>query len=110
MKKLLIFFVICTAFISFNCSQDAPAENTEMVKVPELPGKVVYVKTCRLCHGNDGSLGLSGAANLKITMLNVEQIKTVVIEGRKGMPSWKGQLTPAEIQQVAEYVVTLKNK
>ncbi len=110
MKKLLIFFVIITAFISYNCSKDAPAENTEMVKLPELPGKAVYVKSCRLCHGNDGNLGLSGSANLKISMLNVEQIKAVVIEGRKGMPSWKGQLTPAEIQQVAEYVITLKNK
>lgn len=110
MKRLLIFFVICTSFISYNCSKSAPAENTETVKEPELPGKVVYVKSCRLCHGNDGTLGLSGAANLKITMLNVEQIKTVIMEGRKGMPSWKNQLTPAEIQQVAEYVLTLKNK
>lgn len=110
MKKLLIFFVICSAFISYNCSKNAPAENTDLVKAEESPGKAVYVKACRLCHGNDGNLGLSGAANLKITMLNVEQIKAVIIEGRKGMPSWKGQLTPAEIQQVAEYVVTLKNK
>ncbi len=110
MKKLLIFFVICTAFISFNCSKNAPSENTDIDKAPEIPGKAVYVKSCRLCHGNDGNLGLSGAANLKLSMLNVEQIKTVIIEGRKGMPAWKNQLTPTEIQEVSEYVVTLKNK
>lgn len=74
----------------------------------EPPGKVVFTANCRLCHGNDGTLGLSGAANLSITALNVEEIKTVVTNGRKGMPSWKEKLTPEQIQQVAEYVLTLR--
>lgn len=109
MKKLLIFFVVCTAFLSFSCSQSAPAENVEAPLKNEMPGKMVYIKSCRLCHGQEGNLGLSGAANLKMTALNVEEIKVVVANGRKGMPAWKNQLTPEQIQQVSEYVLTLKH-
>ena len=72
------------------------------------PGQTVFTKNCRLCHGTDGTLGLSGAANLSITALNLEEIKNVVINGRKAMPSWKAQLSEEQIQQVAEYVLTLK--
>ena len=58
------------------------------------PGEEVYVKHCKLCHGSSGDLGLSGAANLKISVLNNAEIMTVVSDGRKAMPGWKAQLTP----------------
>lgn len=73
------------------------------------PGEEVYVKHCKLCHGASGDLGLSGAANLKISVLNNAEVVTVVTEGRKAMPAWKAQLTPAQINDVAAYVITLRN-
>ena len=45
------------------------------------PGEEVYVKHCKLCHGSSGDLGLSGAANLKISVLNNAEIMTVVSDG-----------------------------
>ncbi len=107
MKKLLIFFVFCTGFLLSNCSENKNTDDGQNVSI-DAPGKSIYIKSCRLCHGNDGNLGLSGAANLKISALNLEEIKVVVSEGRKSMPGWKNQLTPEEIQQVSEYVITLK--
>ena len=73
------------------------------------PGEEVYVKHCKLCHGASGDLGLSGAANLKISVLNNAEVVTVVTEGRKAMPAWKAQLTPTQINDVAAYVITLRN-
>lgn len=110
MKKLLIFFAIGVAITLSACTAGSNAdEHSDPAAVMDQPpGKVVFTKNCRLCHGNDGTLGLSGAANLSITVLNLEEIKTVVTNGRKGMPSWKDKLTPEQIQQVAEYVLTLK--
>ena len=107
MKKLLIFFVFCSAILIMSCTQNnSPKQTSEELNAP--PGKQVYTKSCRLCHGTDGGLGLSGAANLKMTALTVDEIKVVVENGRKGMPAWKAQLSAEQIQQVSEYVVTLK--
>lgn len=107
MKKLLIFFVITSTLIIASCSGNSESAE-EKISSTDHPGKSVYMKSCRLCHGSEGTLGLSGAANLSISALNIEEIKVVVSEGRKSMPGWKGQLTPQEIQQVSEYVLTLK--
>lgn len=96
-------------FLLSNCtSQPSNNGNKPMVKTM-TPGEEVYVKHCKLCHGASGDLGLSGAANLKISVLNNAEVVTVVTEGRKAMPAWKAQLTPAQINDVAAYVITLRN-
>ncbi len=107
MKKLLIFFVIISAISFASCSQSEHSNPSTPAAVV-TPGELVYTKHCKLCHGSKGDLGLSGAANLKISALNVGEITQVVTEGRKAMPAWKTQLTPEEIQLVANYVVTLR--
>ena len=109
MKKLLIFFGICGCILFIACSEKEAINDEKIVATVDSPGKMIFTKNCRLCHGATGNLGVSGAANLKISALNIEEIKTVVSEGRKSMPSWKKQLTPEEIQQVAEYILTLRN-
>lgn len=74
------------------------------------PEQVVYVKHCKLCHGAKGDLGLSGAANLKTSVLSIEEVKQVVTNGRNAMPAWGQQLPPNEIELVASYVMTLRLK
>lgn len=110
MKRLLIFFVFTALILLSACSHSEDFGNEGMNKTATTisPGQMVFTKNCRLCHGTDGTLGLSGAANLAITSLNIEEIKNVVSNGRKAMPSWKAKLSPEQIQQVAEYVLTLK--
>ena len=109
MKKLLIFFVICSSVFLTNCSKPEKSSSTP-TKVAALPGEEIYTKYCKLCHGTKGDLGLSGAANLSISSLSVAEVNVVVTEGRKAMQAWKGTLTPEQIQQVSDYVMTLRNK
>lgn len=99
---------IATIVLSNCTSQPSNNGNQPIVKTM-TPGEEVYVKHCKLCHGASGDLGLSGAANLKISVLNNAEIVTVVTDGRKAMPAWKAQLTPTQINDVAAYVITLRN-
>lgn len=83
-------------------------------------GKVVYEKSCVLCHGpqgrGDGPVGktinppaadFTGAASKKKT--DAELLATIET-GRPStaMVGWKGQLSEAEIQDVLAYVKSLR--
>lgn len=65
-------------------------------------GKTLYEANCKLCHGDDGKLGVSGAKDLTATTLDVNGIKEVILHGQNMM-----QPVPVSDDQaaaIAEYV------
>lgn len=111
MKKLLIFLAAVLPLFTMGCGgTDTTETSPTHEEKPMLPGQSVYISHCKLCHGSKGDLGISGAANLKISLLSVDEIKNVVTNGRKAMPAWGKQLKPEEIQAVSEYVITLRQQ
>jgi len=75
-------------------------------------GKENFVKLCAACHRPDGG-GLVGPNLTDEFWINgggVKNIFKTVTYGvpSKGMISWKGQLTPKQIQQLSSYILTLK--
>lgn len=70
-------------------------------------GATIYQRDCATCHGGDGS-GANGPALVDVgDRLSTEEQLDVVREGRGGMPGWKDELTPEEIQAVIDYVNNL---
>jgi uncharacterized membrane protein SirB2 len=64
--------------------------------------KTLYEANCKLCHGSDGKLGISGASDLSATSLDTDGIKNVIIRGKNMM-----QPIPVSEDQaaaIAEYV------
>jgi cytochrome c551 len=68
-------------------------------------GEELFSENCGGCHtlsaaGASGSIGpsLDGAG------LDPEEVAAIVSEGRGGMPSFSGELDPAEIEAVAQFV------
>jgi len=106
MKKLLIFLSITGVLIA-GCGGDKGSSGSAEEK-PMQPGELVYIQHCKLCHGTKGDLGLSGAANLKISVLNSTETHEVIANGRNAMPAWKQQLSPEQVNQVTEYVMRLR--
>jgi mono/diheme cytochrome c family protein len=107
MRKL--FFLFAFAFIiACNNNKSDPSEK-ENVTATEIPGKDIYKRKCSLCHGSDGTLGLSGAANLSISLLTTEEKVVVITNGRKAMMPYKDILTPEQIREVAEYTNTFNH-
>lgn len=109
MTKLFFYLSVIAAIFSCN----APAENSEtetpIISRPILLGEKVYNENCKLCHGKDGSLGLTGATNLKLSQLTKDQRIEVIVKGRNGMASFKGIIDDEQIQAVAEYLESLKD-
>jgi mono/diheme cytochrome c family protein len=74
------------------------------------PGAQVFAANCAGCHGADGGGGtgpqLAGGAAVK-RFPDVEDQIAFVSKGSGTMPSFAGQLSPAEIRQVVEYTRTL---
>ena len=77
-------------------------------------GQSLYARKCSICHGKDGVAKkmATGSANLNDPewqeATSLEDIATVISEGRNKMLPYKTKLTPTHIQQIAQYVKTLK--
>jgi mono/diheme cytochrome c family protein len=82
-------------------------------------GKTVYDKNCMACHGSEGKGdGLLGQrlvpppGDLTATEAKSDQdLLQTIQNGRAGtaMPSWKGSLSPEEIQNVLAYIRSLSH-
>jgi cytochrome c oxidase cbb3-type subunit 3 len=75
-------------------------------------GKNIYVKNCVACHLADGGgqVGPNFTDEYWIHGGAAKNIFNTITEGvpAKGMISWKSQLTPKQIQQVASYIHTFQ--
>lgn len=87
---------------------------TQLTDASDLnAGKKIFETNCIPCHMIDGGGGIGPNLTDKYWILggDIKHIfKTISEGGRsgKGMISWKSQLKPLEIAQVASYVLTLQ--
>lgn len=118
MKKMNILLVVC-GLLLVSCgnsktdgtSEEAIEETSgEEAADPIDAGKSVYISNCKLCHGEDGTLGSSGSANLKISVLKTQDLNNVVTYGKGNMTGFKGLLEPDDIKNVVAYIETLRKK
>ncbi len=74
-------------------------------------GKAIFVQNCGSCHALKNA-GTSGAVGPNLDTKKPPRARVVrqVTNGGKIMPSFKGSLTPAQIQQVAAYVSSVAGK
>lgn len=72
------------------------------------PGASVYSANCAGCHGADGGGGLGPqlAGRVVEKFPDAADEVAVVTNGRGGMPSFQGDLTPEQIDEVVEYTRT----
>lgn len=87
-------------------SQGGSQENT--TAQAEHPGKALYKQYCVLCHGADGKLGLNGAVDLTTSELPREEAIDQVTNGKGLMTPFKEIMTEEEIEQVVDYVITMR--
>ena len=77
-------------------------------KPPLLPGQVLFQKNCVRCHGANGKRGANGAHDLTKSNLNEFGRTYLVTNGMGKMPAFGKTLTPAQVQQVVAYSLTLR--
>lgn len=67
-------------------------------------GKTIYESQCVNCHGADGKSGLSGAKDLTASTLTKVEKLSIITNGKNAMKPYKNELTPEQIDAVADYV------
>lgn len=75
-------------------------------------GKDIFVKNCAVCHTEKGG-GLVGPNLTDDYWIHGRGIKNIFATIKNGVPnkgmiSWKAQLNPRQIQEVASYILTLR--
>ncbi|GAB3663019.1 cbb3-type cytochrome c oxidase N-terminal domain-containing protein [Echinicola sediminis] len=75
-------------------------------------GGAIYQNNCVACHASDGGGGIGPNFTDEYWLHggSIQDVFTVIKYGipEKGMIPWQDQLSPEEIQQVANYVLSLK--
>ena len=75
-------------------------------------GKETFIKNCAACHGvnGEGLVGPNFTDDYWIHGGSIKNMYHTISEGvpAKGMISWKSQLSPNQIQEVASYIRTLR--
>jgi cytochrome c6 len=85
---------------------------TSMAAQDVAAAKSVYTSKCSICHGPDGHGNTSIGKNLKIKDFHspdVQQtsdsdLKLIIMNGKNKMPSFKGKLSDAQIDELIAYV------
>jgi quinohemoprotein ethanol dehydrogenase len=87
----------------------APARQVEVPagRAPDLArGEEIFRQTCSVCHGDRGQGGQHGGGTpLAADELSVETIVSTVANGRADMPAFGALLSPAELQDLAGYIL-----
>ncbi|MGZ3883228.1 MAG: c-type cytochrome, partial [Bacteroidia bacterium] len=65
-------------------------------------GKALYEANCKLCHGDDGKLGMTGAADLSKSAMDLATIKETILHGKGNMAPL--QMSDEQAAAVAGYV------
>ena len=89
---------------------------TPAAHADEKAGADVYKGKCALCHGPDGKGQTPMGKNLKLRDLGSDDVqkahdsemKTLIENGKNKMPAFKGKLTDKQIEDVIQYVRSLK--
>jgi mono/diheme cytochrome c family protein len=67
-------------------------------------GAELFSVFCAGCHGADGKAKFSPT----LVGVDAEKVKTMVTEGSEKMQGYEDNLSPADIQAIVDYVVTLR--
>lgn len=103
MKRLLSIALL--AFAIFTVGFGRPALAGDAAK-----GAQLFSANCAACHIGGGNVvmamkTLKKEALEKYGMNSIEAITTQVTKGKNAMPAFKGRLNPAQIEDVATYVL-----
>lgn len=111
LHKYSYIFLISSCVSLGAFAANNPTANA-LVKAGDSEGKKVFKQNCVACHGQkgEGIVGPNLTDDYWIHGNKLSDVVKVITNGvpAKGMMAWKPQLSTAQIQAVASYVLSLK--
>ncbi len=65
-------------------------------------GQALYEANCKLCHGDNGKLGMAGAKDLSASTMSTAEMKEIILKGKGTMPA--AQVNEGQADAIAAYV------
>lgn len=95
--------------IACNTKNQSTIDSDSNESTPANP-QALYAIHCDACHGEDGKKGISGAADLSISKLSDNEIKSTILNGNeKGMMPFRDMINdPKDINALVQFVKTLR--
>lgn len=93
---------------STESTEEASSEKEETAGTSNRRGQLIYKQYCVICHGADGKLAVSGAKDLSISTIPMEERINQITNGKGLMTPYKDILSEEQINAVALYLDELK--
>ena len=108
---LKLLFLVMIVFGLFFKPLEGYTEERKKIVVPRATGKNYFLKYCGTCHKGDGRGGHTeggGAKDLRVTLLDRDQVVYVINKGRPtlGMPAFEGIIQKERIVDIADFIKT----
>lgn len=95
-----------------SCGETPAEETTKPVSNEPISledARAVYTLNCASCHGPDGTLKASNAADLSISKMDEKTIEHTIRKGNdKGMMPYEEMLSTPEIKGLVKFVQNLR--
>jgi mono/diheme cytochrome c family protein len=95
---------ICLRLLAAACLLLAVAPAVAQSPAESLTTDPVYRKNCAKCHGKTAEGRHFGGPSLVKTKLSDEAVRSVITNGRGGMPKFSGKLNDQEIAVLAQEI------
>jgi len=114
-KKKIKVLALCSLLMLIAAYGLAEASRSKPYPVNHPPaeeanaGKYIFEHNCIYCHGIDGKKTYREAADLSLSVKDASLTSAIIRNGsNKKMPAYGGLLSQQEIQNVATYVISLR--
>jgi mono/diheme cytochrome c family protein len=105
-KASRLMILVCSVFFGAAVAfAQAAAPDTSLTANP------VYKKNCAKCHGKTAEGRHFGGPSLvsgKVEASSVDDLRTIINDGKSRMPKFAGKLTPKEIDGLVQEIKAMK--
>lgn len=113
-KAVLIFFSAVMFIYIYGVSETKSLvfkkAKDHVETVDEGDGSIegFYITHCKMCHGEDGKLGLSGAKDLSESTLSDDEIREIIKNGKNSMQGYDKYFNDQQLDEMIAFVKGLR--
>lgn len=107
-KQGFVLLLICLVIYSCGGSKKATTSKAK-TDVVAMGGKI-FSENCQRCHSPKADGNYGSAPNLATISLDKGELVKVIAKGKGRMPAFDDRLSSADMQNVSEYILSLREQ